>query len=205
MWRSSADLEHQRISCVTTARNLSEPKWLNSPKSGRWKRFSLVYESEELIPVEIREHSLRFIHATGESNNEALNNDLNLVEGRKELVLIQIVAKKQRIKQYYNKKANLRQFEVGDYVLWSVFSASQERNVGKLGPNWEGPYQITKITWKGSYKLEKIYRNPVKANWNVAQLKRFYFWRTCGTISFPPCKFLIILIRTNIFRWQEIS
>lgn len=76
-----------------------------------------MYESEELIPVEIREHSLRFIHATGESNNEALNNDLNLVEGRKELVLIQIVAKKQRIKKYYNKKANLRQFEVGDYVL----------------------------------------------------------------------------------------
>lgn len=76
-----------------------------------------MYESEELIPVEIGEPSLRFIHATGESNNEVLNNDLNLVEGRKELVLIQIVAKKQRIKQYYNKKANLRQFEVGDYVL----------------------------------------------------------------------------------------
>lgn len=47
--------------------------------------------------------------------------------------------------------------------------------MGNLGANWEGLYKNTEIAYKGSYKLEIIYGKPIKANWNVAHLKRFYF------------------------------
>lgn len=47
--------------------------------------------------------------------------------------------------------------------------------MGKLEHNWEGPYWIVEITNKGSYKLEDMDSKPLKANWNVAHLKWFYF------------------------------
>lgn len=43
--------------------------------------FSLVYVSEALIPIEIGEMSLRYVHTTGDSNDEAVACCLDLVEG----------------------------------------------------------------------------------------------------------------------------
>lgn len=71
---------------------------------------------------------------------------------------------KQQIKKYQSNEVNLRHFKVYDYVLRSIFAASQEPDMDKLGLNWEEPCRITEIKRKGSYKLEEMDGNPVKAN-----------------------------------------
>ncbi|XP_033516573.2 uncharacterized protein [Nicotiana tomentosiformis] len=83
--------------------------------------FSLVYGAEALIPVEIGEPSMRFTQATDESNDEEMRTNLDLLKEKREATLIRMAAQKQIIKRYYNMKAHLRYFKIGDFVLNKVF------------------------------------------------------------------------------------
>ncbi|XP_019250945.1 PREDICTED: uncharacterized protein LOC109229848 [Nicotiana attenuata] len=118
--------------------------------------FSLVYGVEALIRVKVGEPSIRFWYTIEESNYEALNTILELLDERHEVALIRLATQKQRIERYYNRRAILRYFNVGDLVLRKVTLNPRNPNEGKLGPNWVGPYKILEVTGKGSYKLEMM-------------------------------------------------
>nr|XP_033517625.1 uncharacterized protein LOC117281877 [Nicotiana tomentosiformis] len=137
--------------------------------------FSLVYGVESLIPVKVGEPSIRFRYATKELNDEAMNTTLELLDESREASLVRLAAQKQQIERYYNLRANLRYFNIGDLVLRKYILSTQNPNEGKLGSNWEGLYQITKITGKGSYKLGIMYGEKLPNNWNITHLKRYYY------------------------------
>ncbi|XP_019258473.1 PREDICTED: uncharacterized protein LOC109236717 [Nicotiana attenuata] len=137
--------------------------------------FSLVYGTETLIPVEIGEPSTRYTHATEESNEEEMPTNLDLLVERREAVLIRMAAQKQMIGQYYNRKANLRYFKIGVFVLKKVFRSTKTANAGKLSPNWEGPYMVRGIAGKGAYELETMDGSILPSNCNVVHLKKYYF------------------------------
>ncbi|XP_070013485.1 uncharacterized protein [Nicotiana sylvestris] len=88
--------------------------------------FSLVYGAEALIPVEVGEPSTRFTQASEESNDEEICISLDLHEGRREVALIRMAAQKQVIKRYYNRKAHLRFFMIGDFVLKKFFNLQRQ-------------------------------------------------------------------------------
>jgi len=82
--------------------------------------FSLVYGTETLIPVEVGEPSIRYRYAPKESNDQAMNMSLELLDERREAALVRLAAHKQRIERYYNRRTNLRYFKIGDLVLRKV-------------------------------------------------------------------------------------
>ncbi|XP_070040449.1 uncharacterized protein [Nicotiana tomentosiformis] len=129
--------------------------------------FSLVYGAESLIPVDIGEPSTRYTHATEVANEEELRVNLDLLEERREATLIQMAAQKQMIERYYNMKANLRYFKIGDFVLKKVFRSTKAANAGKLSLNREGPYRVRSIAGKGAYRLETMV--------GIVHLKKYYF------------------------------
>ncbi|XP_070018232.1 uncharacterized protein LOC142172750 [Nicotiana tabacum] len=91
-------------------------------KTSRGKTpFSLVYEDEALISIEIGEPSTRYTQATEESNEEEMRINLDLLEEMRETALIRMAVQKQIIEQYYNRKAHLRYFKIGYYVLKKFF------------------------------------------------------------------------------------
>ncbi|XP_075080436.1 uncharacterized protein LOC142165946 [Nicotiana tabacum] len=137
--------------------------------------FSLIYGAEALIPIEIRELSMRYTRATEESNEEKIQVNLDLLEERRETGLIRMASQKQVIECYYNRKARLRYFKIGDYVLKKVFQSMRVANARKLSRNWEGPYKIHGITGKGAYELETLDGKILPSNWNVVHLKKYYF------------------------------
>ncbi|XP_075080066.1 uncharacterized protein LOC142165400 [Nicotiana tabacum] len=104
--------------------------------------FSLVYGAEALIPVEIGKPSTRYTQATEESNEEEMRINLDLLEERRDAALIRMAAQKQTIERYYNQKAHLRYFNIGDFILKKVFQSTKAVNAGKLSPNWEGPIEF---------------------------------------------------------------
>ncbi|XP_070034349.1 uncharacterized protein [Nicotiana tomentosiformis] len=108
-----------------------------------------MYGAEALILVEIGEPTLRFFQAEEESNNEAMLVNLELLNERRELAYVRMVAHKQRMGRYYNPRANFRYFKVGVLVLRNVTHNTRELNAGKLGLTWEGPYRVSTITEKG--------------------------------------------------------
>ncbi|XP_070008171.1 uncharacterized protein [Nicotiana sylvestris] len=136
---------------------------------------SLVYGVEALIPMEIGEPTLSYIWADEETNNEATIVKLKLLDECGDLAHIRTTTQKQRMEKYYNRRANLCYFKVGDLVLRNVNQNTREINVGKLGPTWEIPYRVSTLTEKGSYKFEDQDGVKLPSNYNVAHLKRYYY------------------------------
>lgn len=79
------------------------------------------------------------------------------------------------MERYYNRKARLRYFKIGDFVLKKVFQSTKAANARKLSPTWEGPYKIHGIAGKGAYELETMDGKILPSHWNAVHLKRYYF------------------------------
>ncbi|XP_071736126.1 uncharacterized protein [Rutidosis leptorrhynchoides] len=132
--------------------------------------FSLVYGSEAVIPAEILVPTHRVANFDEEANGEALCENLNLIEERRLMAAIREANNKQQIAKYYNKRVRALSFDVGEWVLRNNDTSRAEK-LGKLGPNWEGPYQVVAINAAGSYKLADIEGQNLPNAWHAALLK----------------------------------
>ncbi|XP_071687614.1 uncharacterized protein [Rutidosis leptorrhynchoides] len=135
--------------------------------------FSLVYGSEAIIPTEIFVPTHRIANFDENANDDALCENLNFVQERRLMAAIKEANNKQQIVKYYNKKVRALAFDVGEWVLCNN-EANRAENVGKLGPNWAGPYQIIAINTIGSYKLGDIAGRIIPNAWHATLLKRYY-------------------------------
>nr|GEY39716.1 reverse transcriptase domain-containing protein [Tanacetum cinerariifolium] len=52
--------------------------------------------------------------------------------------------------------------------------ASHAVDGGKLGPKWEGPYEVTEALEDGAYKLRSMDVTVIPRTWNIANLKKCY-------------------------------
>nr|GEX90148.1 reverse transcriptase domain-containing protein [Tanacetum cinerariifolium] len=99
--------------------------------------------------------------------------DPDLLEEKREQAAIQEAKSKVMMEKYYNSKVRSTSFKPEDLIYRSN-DASRTEEVGKLGPKWEGPYEITKALGKGAYKLRNRDGKQLPQNWNVRNLKRCY-------------------------------
>ncbi|GJU98098.1 hypothetical protein Tco_1327369 [Tanacetum coccineum] len=61
-------------------------------------------------------------------------------------------------------------------VIWvlRINKASHAKDEGKLGPKWEGPYEVKESLGKGAYKLKDRKGNDMPRTWNICNLKKCY-------------------------------
>ncbi|XP_071727889.1 uncharacterized protein [Rutidosis leptorrhynchoides] len=135
--------------------------------------FSLVYGSEAMIPAEVFVEMHRVANFDESTNADGICENLNFIEERRLMATIREANNKQQITKYYNKKVRALAFDVGEWVLRNN-EASRAEKQGKLGPNWEGPYQIVGINAVGSYKLQDIEGRNIPNAWHATLLKRYY-------------------------------
>ncbi|XP_038708603.1 uncharacterized protein LOC120003660 [Tripterygium wilfordii] len=124
--------------------------------------FVLAYGAEAVIPLEIGLPTLQ-TQVFEEGNNDlAMERNLDLLQERRDQAMVRLAAYQQVLSRSYNKNVRARSFEIGDFVLRKVLSQTKDPTDGKLGPNWEGPFQvIAQINpvfslrggWKGGKKL----------------------------------------------------
>ncbi|GJR69071.1 reverse transcriptase domain-containing protein [Tanacetum coccineum] len=115
--------------------------------------FSLTYGTDAVIPTEIGMPTLRTTEVDLGQNNEALEINLDLLE--------------ERIGETAIREAKR------DFV-YSNNDASRAEDTGKLGPKWEGPYEVTKALGKGAYKLRDHDGKQLSRTWNISNLKKCY-------------------------------
>ena len=60
-------------------------------------------------------------------------------------------------------------------MLRKVLRTTKNPAWGKLGPNWEGLYQITSVAGIGAYYLEDLVEKAILHPWNVNNLKKYYY------------------------------
>ncbi|KAJ0468174.1 putative nucleotidyltransferase, Ribonuclease H [Helianthus annuus] len=133
--------------------------------------FSLTYGTEAVIPAEIGLPNQRC--KNWEENECELRSNLDLLEERRNIAAIKEARYKKKIEKYYNARAKIYKFKVGDYVLRNN-DASRTKTPGKLTPKWEGPYRVKEASEKGSYVLEKLDGTPVPRTWNGVHLKKCF-------------------------------
>ncbi|GJX35086.1 reverse transcriptase domain-containing protein [Tanacetum coccineum] len=111
--------------------------------------FSLTYGTEAVILAEIGMPTLRTAEVDLVQNNEALKIILDILEEKREEAAIRDLV-------YRNN------------------DASRSEDTGKLGPKWEGPYEITKALGKEAYKLRYRDGKQLPRTWNISNLKKCY-------------------------------
>nr|GEW07611.1 hypothetical protein [Tanacetum cinerariifolium] len=153
---------------------VSHVLWANRTmiKSSNGKTpFSLTYGAEAVIPAEIGMPTLRTVEVDMVKNNEALGINLDLLEEKREQAAIQEARNKAKMKGYYNARVRSTNFRPGDFVYRNN-EASHAKDGGKLGPKWEGPYEVTKALGKGAYKLRDRNGHTLPRTWNICNLKK---------------------------------
>nr|GEU38146.1 reverse transcriptase domain-containing protein [Tanacetum cinerariifolium] len=104
--------------------------------------FSLTYETEAVIPTEIGMPTYRTAAVDVVSNDEELRLNLDLLDEWRERAVICKAKAKSKMTKYYNARVRDVTFKPGDFVYRSN-DASHAVAGGKLGPKWEGPYEVT--------------------------------------------------------------
>ncbi|CAJ2652108.1 unnamed protein product [Trifolium pratense] len=124
-----------------------------------------------VIPVEIGEPSRRTEQPLDEEqNDEALREELDLVEEIRTGASLKEATLKQKIAAWHDTKVIKREFEVGSLVL----RRNADSQGGKLAPNWEGPYRVIDKTENGAYYLEDLRGKKLPRPWNAQKLKQYY-------------------------------
>nr|GEV92323.1 reverse transcriptase domain-containing protein [Tanacetum cinerariifolium] len=108
--------------------------------------FSLTYGTEAVIPAEIGMPTYRTTAVDVVNNDDELCLNLDLLEERRELAAMN---------------------EASNDAIHVVAG-------GKLGPKWEGPYEVTDALGNGAYKLRSTDGTVLPRTWNVTNLKRCY-------------------------------
>ncbi|GJV08231.1 reverse transcriptase domain-containing protein [Tanacetum coccineum] len=135
--------------------------------------FSLTYGTEAVIPAEIGMPTFRTAEVNVAENDEALEINLELLEEKREQAAIREAKSKRQMEKYYNTKVRNASFKMGDLVYRSN-EASHVEDTGKLGPKWEGAYEVTEALGKVSYKLKDRNGRELPRTWNVCNLKKCY-------------------------------
>ncbi|GJT94993.1 reverse transcriptase domain-containing protein [Tanacetum coccineum] len=102
-----------------------------------------------------------------------LSGESELLEERREQAAITEAKSKRQMEKYYNAKVRNTSFKPGDLVYRNN-EASRAEDTGKLGPKWEGPYEVTEALGKGSYRLKDRNGKELPRTWNVSNLKKCY-------------------------------
>nr|GEY12118.1 reverse transcriptase domain-containing protein [Tanacetum cinerariifolium] len=142
-------------------------------KTGAWGKESRPAGTEAVIPTEIGMPTYRTAAVGVIHKDEELQINLDLLEERRERAAIREAKAKLKMTKYYNARVRGVTFRPGDFVYRSN-NASHAMDGGKLGPRWEGPYEVTKSLGDGAYKLRSANGTVLPRTWNVSNLKKCY-------------------------------
>ena len=136
--------------------------------------FTLAFGTEAVAPIEVGLKSPRVEFANTEHNEEILRLNLDLLEEKREQALKRAEDYHKKTTEYYDQRVKPRNFKPDDLVLKKLLPARKDPTNGKLGPNWKGPYVVSRIVRPANYELQTEEGNTLPRSWNAEHLRRFY-------------------------------
>ncbi|XP_074362241.1 uncharacterized protein LOC141702480 [Apium graveolens] len=144
--------------------------------SDNWKQFDSKELRKLCEDLNIKKDIAAVYHPQSNGQKEAINKII------KHTLKAKLEEKKgdwpeempMRISRYFNKKVKSVPFKVRDLVLRKVMPNTKIAQHGVLGANWEGPYKVKAILWKGTYRLKDLDGKLIPRAWNVEHLRKYY-------------------------------
>ena len=115
--------------------------------------FALDFGTEAVAHVQIGLKSPRIELESVEHNKEALRLNLDLLDEKRDQLLKRTEDYQRKTTRYYDQKVKPRSYKPGDLVLKKLLPTRKDPTHGKLGPNWEGPYIVSRVVRPGNYEL----------------------------------------------------
>nr|GEX12875.1 reverse transcriptase domain-containing protein [Tanacetum cinerariifolium] len=128
--------------------------------------FFLTYGTKAVIPMEIRMPTYHTTVVDTVHNDEELRLNLDLLKERREHAAIQKAKAKLKMRKYYNARFRSVTFRPGEFVYRSN-EASHVVGGGKLGPKWEGSYEVMEVLGDGAYMLSV--KNKDEFIWGIVE------------------------------------
>lgn len=94
-------------------------------RSMRETSLSMTYGSDIVTPLETRFSTLRMSPFDADENDRLLLASLDLVDERREVVMVQLANYQQKLKQEYDKRIKTRPLAPGDLVLRRVVGTTK--------------------------------------------------------------------------------
>uniref|UniRef100_A0A2N9G1K5 Reverse transcriptase domain-containing protein n=1 Tax=Fagus sylvatica TaxID=28930 RepID=A0A2N9G1K5_FAGSY len=88
--------------------------------------FALSYGVEAVIPLEVGMPTIQTTDFIVETNEDNLRKDLDLLEERRDLVVVRLASYQQRIRREHDKNVKPKVFQVGDLVLRKVMANTRK-------------------------------------------------------------------------------
>ncbi|KAK3012405.1 hypothetical protein RJ639_012054 [Escallonia herrerae] len=136
--------------------------------------FSLAFGTEAIIPLEIGLPSARLVTYNPDTNDAGLRGNLDLLDETRDQVAMRLAAYQHRVAKFFDKRVRSHTFRIGDLVLRRMDVSIPRDAIGKLSPNWEGPYSVIKLGGPGSYQLETLDGKAIPRTWNARILRQYY-------------------------------
>jgi hypothetical protein len=114
--------------------------------------FSLVYNSEAMLPIEVEHQSFQVQQFSEEQSNDSQVDDLTKLEELCEEAVIQSAKHPQAMRRYHTRNISSHSFKDGDFVLHKIQTTKDQH---KLFLVWEGPFEVVEVTRPGSYRLQR--------------------------------------------------
>ena len=115
--------------------------------------FALAFGTEAVDPVEVELKSPRIELENIEHNEEVLRLNLDLLEEKRKQVLKRMEDYHMKTRRYYDQRVKPRSYKPGNLILKKLLPARKDPAHGKLGPNWKGPYIVSRKIRPGNYEL----------------------------------------------------
>ena len=118
--------------------------------------------------------SLRVKTYEDQKNQQELNSNLDLIDEVREEAMKRMAKHKEAMARYYDRNVKVRRFNTRDLVLRKISQATKDPSQGKLGPAWEGPYEVICHSREDSYYLKSLDDQKLPQPWNIDHLKKYY-------------------------------
>ncbi|GJY08784.1 hypothetical protein Tco_0375838 [Tanacetum coccineum] len=135
--------------------------------------FSLTYGTEAVIPAEIGMPTLRTAEID-QAKYAKLGINLDLDRRKRRQAAYKKQKQEKDGKYITTQEVPRNSFKRVILVLPPSNEASHAKDEGKLGPKWEGPYEVKESLGKGAYKLKDRKGNEIPRTWNICNLKKCY-------------------------------
>jgi hypothetical protein len=109
------------------------------------------------------------------TNDKGLKLHLDLLQEKRYQTQITMVAYREKVARYFNRKVKPWRFRIGDLVLCKVTLTTKGPIERKLALNWEGPYKVISCQRPRAYYLEDLEGKVLQRPWNAEHLKRYFF------------------------------
>lgn len=122
-----------------------EEHWTSKRTLNQATTFSLVYEVETVVSVEIMVPSARLPLTSKIMDSQDRVYDVETIEEKRKSAEDRWMINQIRISRAYNKRVKPRVLKVGDLVLKAAGYIQKRTSASKFASKWEGPYHLRSL------------------------------------------------------------